>query len=218
MEYHKRPEADLSLKHQLLSEIGLAFALLIFVLTFIISKEFEVVVKERDAVQDEIDVEQIEQTVQQKTIPKPKKPSITVREDDEDVAEDEEFEFAEDDSFDIPAPPPPPKFDVNEEIVDFFAIEQQPELIGGNKALYKAVKYPEMAQRAGVEGIALIEFIVGVDGVPRDFIVKGEKPPELGFGEAAIAALQKVTFKPGKQRDRFVAVRMQQSIRFTFSN
>jgi len=55
---------------------------------------------------------------------------------------------------------------------------------------------------------------VGPDGTPRDFVVKGERPPGLGFGDAAIAALQQVRFKPGKQRDRFVPVRMSQPIKF----
>ena len=86
--------------------------------------------------------------------------------------------------------------------------------VGGNDALYKLVKYPEMAQKAGVEGVAQIGFIVGSDGIPREFTVLGEKPKNLGFGQAAIDALSRMTFKPGRQRDRFVSVRMQQTIRF----
>jgi periplasmic protein TonB len=213
MEYHKRPEADIRLKYQLLTELGMAISLTIFVITFIVSKQFDVEVTVRDYVPDEIQVEEIERTIQQKAIPKPSRPSIEVAAEDEDVAEDEELEFADDDAWDI-APPPPPPMAQEEEVVDFFAIEEQPQLIGGTKALYKAVKYPEMAQRAGVEGLAQIRFIVSKDGTTRGFEVMGERPEGLGFGDAAIAALQKVRFKPGKQRDKFVPVRMSQVIKF----
>jgi periplasmic protein TonB len=213
MEYHKRPEADIRLKYQFLTELGLAFSLLIFVVTFIVSKQFDVEVTVKNYTPDEIQVEEIERTIQQKTIPKPSRPTFTVAAEDEDVVEDEDIIFEDDDNWDI-APPPPPPMASEEEIVDFFAIEEQPELIGGTKALYKAVKYPEMAQRAGVEGLAQIRFVVGPDGTTRDFEIMGERPEGLGFGQAAIDALSKVRFKPGKQRDRFVPVRMSQVIKF----
>lgn len=219
MEYHKRPEADISLKYTLWTELGLVTALLIFVVAFIVSKEFSVEVLVKEFVQDEIQVEEIEQTIQQKAPPKPSRPSITIAtEDEEDLVEDEEIEWADEDDWDIAPPPPPPMAATDEEAVDFFAVEEKPEMIGGTTALYKAVKYPEMAQRAGVEGLAQILFVVGPDGTPKDFVIAGERPPELGFGEAAIAALAKMKFKPGKQRDRFVAVRMQQVIRFELSD
>jgi periplasmic protein TonB len=214
METHKHANADVKAKLPLFSELGLATALLIFLLVFIFSKEFHVVVRSREYVPDEVVVEEIERTVQQKTQPKPSRPSFVVAQEDEEVAEEEDIDFADDDNWDVPPPPPPPMGAAEEEIIDFFAIEEPPDLIGGTEALYKLVRYPEMAQRAGVEGLAQIEFIVGPDGTPRDFVIKGERPPGLGFGDAAIAALQQVRFKPGKQRDRFVAVRMSQVIRF----
>ncbi len=214
MEYHKRPEADIKLRYQFYSELGLALALLFFVVTFIVSKEFHVEVKVREITQQEIEVEDIPTTRQQKTIPRPSRPTFTVAEEDEEIVEDEEILFEDEDDWSTPPPPPPPMAGAEEEIVEFWAIEQQPEMIGGTEALYKAVKYPEMAQRAGMEGLAQIGFVVGPDGRPRDFVVLGEKPEGLGFGEAAIEALKTMTFKPGKQRDKFVAVRMSQVIRF----
>lgn len=219
MEYHKRPEADISLKYATWTDIGLVVALLIFVAAFVISKEFAVDVLVKEYIPDEIQVEEIEQTIQQKAPPKPSRPSITIAtEEDEDVVEDEEIDWQDEDDWDIAPPPPPPMAAAEEEAVDFFAVEEKPEMIGGTAALYKAVKYPEMAQRAGVEGVAQILFVVGPDGTPKDFQVMGERPEGLGFGEAAIRALQSVKFTPGKQRDRYVAVRMQQVIRFELSD
>ncbi|MCA9783567.1 MAG: TonB family protein [Calditrichaeota bacterium] len=218
MEYHKRPEANVKLKYQVFSELGLAFALALFCVLFIVSKQVHVQVKLKDYVPDEIEVEQIDQTVQQKSEPRPARPSFTVAAADEDVVEDEEIDFNEDEDWTAAPPPPPPMDNSDDEVVDFFAIEQQPELVGGNEALYKLVRYPEMAQKAGVEGVAQIGFIVGADGIPREFTVLGERPKNLGFGQAAIDALSKMTFKPGRQRDRFVSVRMQQTIRFQLNN
>ncbi len=217
MEYHKRPEADVKLSYAVFSELGLAIALLIFVVTFIVSKQFRVDVTMTEYVPEEIEVEQIEQTIQQKQAPKPQRPAFTVAAEDEDIPEDEEFDFAEDDDWSA-APPPPPPMNTEEEIVDFFAIEQKPEMVGGASQLYKLIKYPELAQNAGVEGLAQIGFVVGADGIPRDFTIMGERPQNLGFGDAAIAALQQMTFKPGRQRDRFVAVQMQQTVRFQLNN
>jgi protein TonB len=88
-------------------------------------------------------------------------------------------------------------------------------MIGGPKALYKKVRYPEMAEKAGVEGLAQIVFTVGKTGVPRDFEVRGEKPKGLGFADAAIAALGQMRFEPGYQRDKAVPVRMSQTVKFT---
>jgi protein TonB len=219
MEFHKRPEADVKLRYQYFSELGLAIGLFLFCVIFIVSKQVLVVVEAQDFVPDQIEVEQIEQTVQQKQEPRPARPSFTVAAADEDVVEDEDIDFNEDEDWTAAPPPPPPmESGESEEAVDFFAVEQQPEMIGGNDALYKLVKYPEMAQKAGVEGVAQIGFVVGADGIPREFTILGERPKNLGFGQAAIDALSKMTFKPGRQRDRMVSVRMQQTIRFQLNS
>jgi protein TonB len=212
----RNPNADIRRKLPILTEIGLAAALTVFVLMFIISKQIDTSIAVREYVPDEIEVEEIERTVQQKTVPKPSRPTFTIAAEDEEASDDESIDFADDDNWDIAPPPPPPSpaGAGDSEVVEFFAVEEQPELIGGTAALYKAVKYPEMAQRASVEGLAQIVFVVGPDGTPRDFVVQGERPEGLGFGDAAIAALRQMKFKPGRQRDKAVAVRMQQVIKF----
>ncbi|MDP2360485.1 MAG: energy transducer TonB [bacterium] len=218
MHIPRHPDVDIRRKLPVFTEAGLAFALALFVVLFLVSKEINKSIKIRDYIPDEIKVEEIERTIQEKTIPKPSRPTFTIAQEDEEVADMEDIDFADEDDWDIAPPPPPPMAGGDEEIIDFYAIEEQPELIGGTEALYKAVKYPEMAQRAGVEGLAQIRFIVGADGVPRDFEIAGERPEGLGFGDAAIEALRKMKFKPGKQRDKNVAVRMQQVIRFELTS
>ncbi len=120
-------------------------------------------------------------------------------------------------STELPLPPPPPLV-AESEPVPFFSLEVEPELIGGLQALYSRIVYPEFARRAGVEGQALIAFVLGKDGVPREFEILAERPPQLEFGKAAIEALSGVRFTPGMQRDRLVEVRMQQAVRFQLQN
>ncbi|MBU1881822.1 energy transducer TonB, partial [bacterium] len=114
-------------------------------------------------------------------------------------------------------PPPPPPSD-DDDIVDFFAVEHKPELIGGAQAIYDYIQkhnlFPRMAQQAGVGGTCIIRFIVDETGKPINIEVFQERPEGLGFGEAGVKAIGAMKFKPGKQRDRFVKVPMQQVIKF----
>ncbi|MGH2567117.1 MAG: energy transducer TonB, partial [Bacteroidota bacterium] len=107
--------------------------------------------------------------------------------------------------------PPPPKHDEEEETY-FVAVEDLPEPVGGIQGIQRLVVYPEIAKRAGVEGTVFVEAFVDETGnVTKTQLVKG-----IGAGcdEAAMAAIQKTKFKPGKQRGKAVKVRMSIPIRF----
>ncbi|MDP8229369.1 MAG: energy transducer TonB [Candidatus Electryoneaceae bacterium] len=111
--------------------------------------------------------------------------------------------------FPIPAEDP-------EEILGFFDVEIKPVLIGGNAAINRYISdhnlFPVMAQDAGVFGEAMIQFIVGTDGVPRDVRVVQEIPEGLGFGEIAVTVMKAMRFSPGEHNDQTVAVLMRQVI------
>lgn len=67
--------------------------------------------------------------------------------------------------------------------------------------------YPELAKKAGIEGKAVVEAIVDVDGSVMDAkIFKSSGNPMLD--ESALAAARKAKFTPAKQRDIFVRVRV----------
>ena len=94
----------------------------------------------------------------------------------------------------------------------FAVVEQMPEMIGGPMAFYEALRYPEMARRAGIEGRVIIQFIVDADGsVSNPRVLRG-----IGGGtdEAAIEAITKMKFTPGMQRGQPVKVRMTQPVVF----
>ncbi|MCP4724006.1 MAG: energy transducer TonB, partial [bacterium] len=98
------------------------------------------------------------------------------------------------------------------EIPPFLPMENQPKMIGGEKALMKVLVYPELSLRAEVQGVVVVQFIVGKDGIPRDF--KIAKSLNKQCDEAAIEGLKKMKFIPAIQNDKPVAYRMSRPIRF----
>lgn len=91
-------------------------------------------------------------------------------------------------------------------------VEDQPNLIGGMKALAEDVVYPEMAKKAGLEGRVFVEFIVDERGNVQDpTVTKGEHNL---LNEAAIEAVKQQTFEPGMQRGEPVKVQMTLPVTF----
>ena len=139
------------------------------------------------------------------------RPSIPIETEDEDVPDDVTIADTELD-FDAPVvdiPPPLQKDDVEveEEILEFWIVEQKPELIK-----FVNPVYPEMARRAGLQGQVLVAFVVTREGhVTEPRVLKG---PEI-FRAAALEAVRQFQFKPAMQNDRGVAVRMTIPIRFS---
>ncbi|MDQ7041486.1 MAG: energy transducer TonB [Rhodothermus sp.] len=105
---------------------------------------------------------------------------------------------------------PPARLQAREVI--FENPEQPPQIIGGLGAYYIHIEYPEAAIRAGIEGRLVLRFIVETDGRPSRIQVIQPLHPLLD--SAAVAALRRVRFIPGKQNGRPVRVRMQLPVRF----
>lgn len=214
---YKKPEAEIRLLYPKLVEIGAVAALTIILVFFLASKRFEFEASGKTVEEVVLKTEEIPVTKQVKRPPPPARPSIPVEDPDVDLEDDLEFEDIDDIDFLSEAPPPPPQ-KVEEEVVDFFAVEIVPNMKGSTKALYdylvKHNLYPEMARKAQIEGDVIVQFTVATDGKPKEVSVYQERPKGLGFGEAAVKAISAMQFTPGYQRDRPVAVRMQQVIRF----
>ena len=63
--------------------------------------------------------------------------------------------------------------------------------------------YPNIPQKAGLEGNVILKVLVGKKGdVEKVEIIKSAPM----FDTAAIAAVWKCKYRPGKQRDKFVKV------------
>jgi len=90
--------------------------------------------------------------------------------------------------------------------------EEMPSPVGGLPAIYKNVKYPEIAQKAGIQGkVYLLAFVNENGGVDDVKVIKG-----LGGGcdEAAIKAVKNTKFKPGKNKGKAVKVKFSLAIKF----
>ncbi|NWG28541.1 MAG: energy transducer TonB [Ignavibacteriaceae bacterium] len=204
----KNPNADLRLKYRKTFEISLIIALAIMILAFKFFPDVSSGEVQMDATQELFTVEDIQQTKQENRPPPPPKPPIPIEAPSDDVLEDIEIGDTEIDLGEEMQAPPPPKEEkkVEEEPTYFVAVEEMPEPVGGIKAIQEKIIYPEIAKRAGVEGkVYILAFVDESGTVTKAQVLKG-----IGAGcdEAALDAVLKTKFKPGKQRGKPVKVQV----------
>jgi len=112
----------------------------------------------------------------------------------------------------------PIKFNTaSNQFADYFvAVEQMPSPIGGIKAIQENIVYPEIAKRAGIEGRVFVKAYIDSTGT----VTKTELLRGIGSGcdEAAMNAVKKVKFKPGRQRGKAVNVQVTVPIVFKLAN
>lgn len=131
-----------------------------------------------------------------------------------------------------PPPPPPPKEEDVQEI--FKVVEEMPRFPGcenettaeARKAcadkkmlefIYKNIKYPAIARENGVEGTAVITFVVEKDGTVSDARVVRDIGAQCGQEALRVVNLmnsQSIKWTPGKQRGRPVRVQFNLPVRF----
>ncbi len=86
------------------------------------------------------------------------------------------------------------------------AAEEMPAPIGGLKALYSKISYPEIARKSGIEGKVYVIAFVNENGeVDNVKVLKG-----IGGGcdEAAVRAVKATKFTPGKAKGKPVKVKV----------
>jgi len=215
MSNKKNPEADLRNDYQITLQSTLIAALLVAIIAFNLQfpegEGFDIQEIERV----ELELEEIVQTEIIETPPPPPRPPVPIEVPDDAIIDDEMVDLDAfldmDAGFDAPPPPPPAEEDDEPEI--FVVVENMPQMVGGQQALYDALDYPDIARRAGIEGRVIIQFVVDEQGRVLDPKVV-RSAGGGGLDEAAIAAIQKVTFSPGMQRGRPVKVQMTQPVIF----
>ena len=203
----KKPIADLRATYKRVLEISIIISLSILIFAFKFFPHLQDKGLVLEGPQELFTVEDIQQTKQENRPPPPPKPPIPIEAPSDDVLEDIEIEDTEIDfEAEIEAPPPPPKEEIEEEPTYFVAVEEMPGPIGGIRAIQEKIVYPEIAKRAGVEGKVYVLAFVDEGGiVTKAQIIKG-----IGAGcdEAALNAVLKTRFTPGKQRGKPVKVQV----------
>ncbi len=209
MALKKNPKADLKRQYKKVFEISMIISLAVLIVAFKFFPKFDQEQLDIEAPQELVDVADVEATKQEAAPPPPPKPPIPIEAPTDDVLEDIEIEATElDEDAIVEAPPPPPVEEEEEEVepVFFVAVEEMPQPIGGIEGIQKQIVYPEIAKRAGVQGRVYVKaFVDEVGNVSKVELIKG-----IGAGcdEAAMAAVQKTKFKPGKQRGKPVKVQV----------
>lgn len=186
-------------------EIGLIVSLFLMILVFQGWKRIERSSGTQSKGQLLFSVEEIPpQTEQQRAAPAPTRPTVPIASEDEDLPEDETIEFTDLD-LDAEPPPPPPPPDDNDDIFAFVPHDEPPQPVGGMPAIHRNIDYPEIARRAGVEGMVILFVQVDVDGSIVDMRVVKKEGLDV-FVDAAKKAVTSVKWKPAMQRDRPVKV------------
>ncbi|NOR44013.1 MAG: TonB family protein [Candidatus Delongbacteria bacterium] len=209
-------------KNSKLAQISTLVVFVLLTIMFAVFHKFETTMIDGNINIIEIDIIDVDITVQPdvKQTVEPTMSKIPIAaEDDEEIEDDVEFEI-EDTEFDASTlPPPPPSFaGGDDEIFDFFAIQEKPIMTTKarrNLSKYILKNYPPLAKRSGVSGTVILQFICSKEGIPTKINIVKEKPKNMGFGEVAVKALEQTMFSPGMQRDKPVAVRMKLPIKFT---
>jgi len=168
-----------------------------------------------------VEMEEIVQSKQEVKPPPPPRPPVPVSVPDDEILDDDDLDLdvtldMDEPLAELPPPPPPVKeIEIEEEEI-FIVVEQMPELIGGAAAVAAVLEYPPLAIKAGLEGMVVIEIIVGKDGNPTDPKVVRSVADILD--RAAVEAVMKQSFNPGRQRNKPVRVRMAIPVRFRLKN
>lgn len=129
--------------------------------------------------------------------------------------------FRSSDETDQPLPPPAPvaPAPVEEETEEIFeVVEESAEFVDGgmeglNKYLAKNIRYPEVAQEAGIQGRVVVQFVVEKDGSATDIKVVRSVDPALDKeAERVVKSMPK--WKPGKQRGKPVRSKFTLPVQF----
>jgi protein TonB len=139
--------------------------------------------------------------------PPPPKPQVTIQvtETGQGSAEESNVEITPTTVFsELEAPPPA----VDTTVYDYAVVEIKPQL---KKTV--TPKYPELARKAGIEGMVYVLAIVGPDGkVKSATVAKSDNPI---FNDAAVEAVMQFEFSPAIQQDKPVACKVIVPVRFT---
>ncbi len=154
---------------------------------------------------------------------KPVPPKISVEkilivEDETEILEDYDFSVESTEDLTVALADLDLGDEDNGDPIPFMMLEDKPEFPGGQKALLtylaKAVDYPIIAQDNGIQGTVYLTFVISKTGNVKD--VKIIRGVDSSLDKEALRVVSSMPkWKPGKQRNKPVAVSFQVPIRFS---
>jgi protein TonB len=217
----KKDNVDLRNFYNVYLQVGLILTLFILIVLFRANLDIGGNVEFSVVEQETIEMEEIVQTEQITKPPPPPRPPVPVEVPNDEIIDDSDLNLDASLDLDVPLdlPPPPPAAKAvveDEEPEIFLVVEEDPELIGGLEGLQRSIRYPEIARKAGIEGRVFVQFVVDEKGNVVDPVVT--RGIGGGCDEAALDAVRKAKFKPGKQRGRPVKVQYSLPVTFRLQN
>lgn len=217
---------DLEHSKVIFREIGLIIALSAALLAFELRSYDKRDVELLSRATDDTPEEFVEITQHEKPLPPPQAPQQTtlisivqneLEVDEELVVNVEADQSTEIEEYRREIPLEPEEEEMMEEEPVFVIVESMPMFPGGEEArlkyLNENVRYPTMANEAGIQGRVYVEFVVEKDGsVTNVRVIRG-----IGGGcdEEAIRVVQNMPkWIPGRQRNVPVRVRFNMPIKF----
>ncbi|MFC1725439.1 energy transducer TonB [candidate division KSB1 bacterium] len=105
-----------------------------------------------------------------------------------------------------------------QEIPTFLPIEDQPKLIGGMKAIYEKLVYPEEAIKAKIEGKVTVRVLVGKTGMLEEIEVVNSSGSRILDDAAVKACFMGAKYVPAKQEGEPVRFRTTHRIIFKLTD
>lgn len=206
MALSKNPKYDLKRNFNRVLQISFIIYLSLLILAFKLFPDVEISKLETKTEEPPIDMVVIPNT-KIKTKPPPPKPIIPIEAPTDELLKDIEIEPTDLDVNAVIAKvkPLPTTEEVMPEVI-FVVVEKMPKLIGSIASIQKRIAYPEIAQRAGVEGRVFVKAFVDENG--KVFKVELIKGIGGGCDEEALKAVKNSLFIPGKQRGKSVKVQV----------
>lgn len=224
MEVKKNPKVDLEKKRAILLEIGFIISLALVFIAFQYKSSDDTKNTLGNLGDMQVEEEIVPITRQQEKKPPPPPPPKVVEElnivkNDEKIDDELEIEDAEaDENTAIDQVDVQPEEEEEEEVINFYVIENKPEFPGGQAAMFKYIaehtKYPEIAKENGITGKVFVQFVIGKDGKVTDVkVIRGIDPYLDKEAVRVVKSMPK--WKPGSQRGKSVKVSFQLPINFT---
>ncbi len=197
------PKVNLKLQYKRVLEIGIILSLVLHI-AFLqgykkLSEREGIVVAQLSEVQ----IEEIAVTEQRPETVAPSRPTIPIMAEDDMIPDEDPIDIWDLDTDVISLPPPPAADEGDDDMFAFVAYDDPPVPIGGYAAIARNLRYPDVAQRAGIEGTVTVRAQIGTDGTVLNAVVIESL---TGCDDAALEAVKKTKWKPAMQRDQPVRV------------